>query len=161
MFIAGNAGSRLRSLIIMRNWLALWCSMGFAAPAVTKWPGLLTIDTEKDFSTHPKLGASWEGFAMETTVRSLGLNTQELFFWGTHSGAELDLFWQAKGKNWGAEFKYGDAPKLTKSMQSALKDLKLAHLWVVYPGDKKYSITSKITVVPLKTIQFSQRKILV
>src|SRR3989338_4700524 len=53
---------------------------------------LLTIDKEKDLQTHPKLGASWEGFALEAVIRSLGLNTQETFFWGTHAGAELDLF---------------------------------------------------------------------
>ena len=122
---------------------------------------LLTIDKEKDLQTHPKLGASWEGFALETVIRSLGLNTQETFFWGTHAGAELDLFWQAKGKNWGVEFKYGDAPKVTKSMQSALEDLKLVHLWVVYPGEKIYPLAAKVTALPLKAIKFSQSKALV
>lgn len=121
---------------------------------------LLTIDKENDLRTHPKAGASWEGFALETVTRSLGLNAQEVFFWGTHAGAELDLFWQAKGKNWGVEFKYGDAPKLTKSMQSALGDLQLAHLWVVYPGEKVYPLAAEVTAVPLKAIQLSQSKIL-
>lgn len=110
---------------------------------------LLTIEKEKDLLTHPKVGASWEGFALEETVRNLRLNNQEVFFWRTHSGAEVDLFWQAKGKNWGAEFKYGDAPKLTKSMQSATKDLKLSHLWVIYPGKEKYPLSKNVTVVPL------------
>jgi len=76
------------------------------------------------------------------------LNRQEVFFWGTHGGAELDLFWQAKGKNWGVEFKYGDAPKLTKSMQSAVSDLNLSHLWVIYPGEKIYPLTPKVTATP-------------
>ena len=115
---------------------------------------LLTIDTEKDLWTHPKVGASWEGFALEEVIRSLRLNNHETFFWGTHSGAELDLFWQAKGKNWGAEFKYGDAPKLTKSMQSAVTDLKLSHLWVIYPGEKMYPLAPKVTVAPLRAIGF-------
>ncbi len=119
---------------------------------------LLTIDKEKDLETHPKVGASWEGFALEMVIRSLGLNAQEVFFWGTHAGAELDLFWQAKGRNWGVEFKYGDAPKLTKSMQSALGDLQLAHLWVVYPGEKVYPLAAQVTVVPLKVIKLSQSK---
>ena len=121
---------------------------------------LLTID-EKDLQTHPKLGPSWEGFALEMVVRSVGLNAQEAFFWGTHAGAELDLFWQAKGKNWGVEFKYSDAPQLTKSMQSALSDLQLAHLWVIYPGEKIYPLAAKVTAVPLKAIKFGQNKILV
>ncbi len=110
---------------------------------------LLTIEKEKDLWTHPKIGASWEGFALEEVIRNLGLNSQEVFFWGTHSGAELDLFWRAKGKNWGVEFKYGDAPKLTKSMQSAVSDLNLSHLWVIYPGEKRYPLMPKITATPL------------
>lgn len=121
---------------------------------------LLTIDQEKDLQTHPKVGASWEGFALETVIRSLGLNAQEVFFWGTHAGAELDLFWQAKGRNWGVEFKYGDAPKLTKSMQSALVDLQLARLWVVYPGEKVYPLAAEVTAVPLKAIKLNQNKTL-
>ena len=73
----------------------------------------------------------------------------------------MDLLWQAKGKNWGAEFKYGDAPKLTKSMQSASGDLQLAHLWVIYPGEKIYPVAAKVTAVPLKAIKFSQNKTLI
>ncbi len=109
---------------------------------------LFTIEKEKDLWTHPKVGASWEGFALEEVMRHLGLESREVFFWGTHGGAELDLFWQAKGKNWGVEFKYGDAPKLTKSMQSAVSDLKLSHLWVIYPGEKIYPLTPNVTVTP-------------
>jgi len=109
---------------------------------------LLTLEKDKDLWTHPKIGASWEGFALEEVIRNLGLNPQEVFFWGTHSGAELDLFWRAKGKNWGVEFKYGDAPQLTKSMQSAVSDLNLSHLWVIYPGEKTYSLMPKVTATP-------------
>ena len=119
---------------------------------------LLTIDEGKDLLTHPKLGASWEGFALEEAIRSFELSPQEIFFWGTHSGAELDLFWQAKGKNWGAEFKYGDAPQLTKSMQSALNDLKLRQLWVIYPGEKMYSLAPQITALPWSAMKFIDNK---
>ena len=65
------------------------------------------------------------------------------------SGSELDLFWQAKGKNWGAEFKYADAPKLTRSMKIVIKDLDLSHLWVVYPGKITYRLSENITVLSL------------
>ncbi|MFH1233171.1 MAG: ATP-binding protein [Patescibacteria group bacterium] len=113
---------------------------------------LLNIETMKQLSTHNKLGVSWEGFALECITKSLGKQNQELFFWHTHSGAELDLFWQNKGKNWGIEFKYCDAPIITKSMQIAIKDLNLTHLWVIYPGNKKYLLNKKITVLPLAQI---------
>ena len=45
-----------------------------------------------------------------------------------------------------------DAPKKTLSMQSALEDLGLAHLWVVYPGNRKYRLADKIIVLPLSNI---------
>ncbi|MFH1837893.1 MAG: ATP-binding protein [Candidatus Kuenenbacteria bacterium] len=113
---------------------------------------LSNIETAKQLSVHNKLGASWEGFALECIAKSLGKRDQELFFWRTHTGAELDLFWQSKGKNWGIEFKYCDAPAITKSMQIAIKDLNLAHLWVIYPGNKKYLLDKKITVLSLAHI---------
>jgi uncharacterized protein len=45
-----------------------------------------------------------------------------------------------------------DAPKKSLSMQVALEDLGLAHLWVVYPGRSKYRISEKITVLPISAI---------
>ena len=67
--------------------------------------------------------------------------------------AELDLFWQHKGKNWGVEFKYEDAPRLTRSMQIAITDLQLSKLWVVYPGKKEYLLEKNISVLPLEMIE--------
>jgi len=113
---------------------------------------LLSIETAKQLSVHNKLGASWEGFALECVVKSLGKQDQELFFWHAHAWAELDLFWQSKGKNWGIEFKYCDAPIITKSMRIAIKDLNLAHVWVIYPGNKKYPLDKNITVLPLACV---------
>ena len=113
---------------------------------------LSAIETAKQLTAWPKLGASWEGFALECVCRSLGKQDSELYFWNTHAGAELDLFWQNKGKNWGVEFKYEDAPRLTRSMQTAMEDLQLAKLWVVYPGKKEYPLTNKISVLPLEMI---------
>ncbi len=68
------------------------------------------------------------------------------FFWAPQAGAEVDLFWQRNGKNYAAEFKYGDAPRRTKSMTTALKDLDLEHLWVIYPGQESYGIGENISV---------------
>ncbi len=113
---------------------------------------LLSIQAYEQLITHPKLGSSWEGFALELTCKSIGKRDQEFYFWKTHSGAELDLFWQNQGKNWGIEFKYQDAPKLTKSMQSCMSDLELAHLWIVYPGKQKYKLATNITTLPLTEI---------
>jgi predicted AAA+ superfamily ATPase len=114
---------------------------------------LLSIEDKKQLMQNPKLGASWEGFAMECLLKRSSKANNEFYFWATHTGAEVDLFYQKKGKNWGVEFKYGDAPRLTPSMQSALKDLDLAHLYVVYPGKKSYQLDKKVSVVPLQKIE--------
>ena len=110
---------------------------------------LLAIDSFPQLATHHKLGASWEGFALEATIRAIGRRSEELTFWATHSGAEVDLFWQHAGKNLAVEVKYSDAPRLTPSMKSALLDLELDHLWVLYPGDRRYPLAEKVTVLPL------------
>jgi predicted AAA+ superfamily ATPase len=113
---------------------------------------LLSIEKPEHIHASPKLGASWEGFALDCVCRALGKEDTELFFWHTHSGAELDLFWQSGGKNWGVEFKYEDAPRLTRSMQTVMDDLQLTGLWIVYPGKSSYALAKHIQVLPLSEI---------
>lgn len=115
---------------------------------------LQTISTQAELSTFNRLGASWEGFALENVTKALDKLPQELYFWATHSGAEVDLFWQDKGKNWAIEFKYRDAPRISKSMLSAIESLELEHLWIVYPGKQKYILNNKITVIPLLEVGY-------
>ncbi len=113
---------------------------------------LLLLETKKDILSHPKLGSSWEGFAMEEIIRHLELGEDEAFFWGVHTGAELDLVF-GKGNNlYGVEIKYAQAPTLTTSMRFAMKELLLKHLWVVYPGKEEYPLNRSITVVPLASL---------
>ncbi|NUM56653.1 MAG: ATP-binding protein [Candidatus Hydrogenedentes bacterium] len=113
---------------------------------------LLSIQSDRDLAVHNKLGASWEGFALECAARAIGKRNEELAFWATHSSAEVDLIWQEHGKNWAIEAKYTDAPKLTRSMTSALNDLDLAHLWVLYPGDRAYPIARGVSALPLASM---------
>ena len=108
---------------------------------------LHTIATPVQLESHPKLGASWEGFAMEQAVRLLGV--AHPYFWRTHGGAELDLVWQAEGVLWGMEFKYQDAPRMTGSIRTVMRDLSLRHLWVVYPGPERYRLDDEVTVLPV------------
>jgi predicted AAA+ superfamily ATPase len=114
---------------------------------------LSSIETQKQLQTWPKLGASWEGFALDCVCRMLGKQDNEFYFWNTHAGAELDLFWQNRGKNWGVECKYEDAPRLTRSMQTAINDLQLSKLWIVYPGKQKYQLGKNISVLPLNLLE--------
>lgn len=106
------------------------------------------IQTQSTLHSHPKLGASWEGFALEQMALRLPPG-QQLFFWGTHAGGELDLVWEQSGKLYGCEFKYSDAPRRTHSMTTAMQDLELEHLWVIYPGDREYPLGERITAMPL------------
>ncbi|MCU0847776.1 MAG: ATP-binding protein [Spirochaetes bacterium] len=109
---------------------------------------LLSIQDMDQLLSHGRLGASWEGFALETVCRSIGKRNEEVYFFKTHAGSELDLFWQEGGKNWGVEFKYADAPGMTRSMKSVMDDLALERLWVVYPGKDRYALEERITVIP-------------
>jgi len=108
---------------------------------------LLTIPDMTSLWGHPRLGASWEGFALEQTL--LIVSGHEAYFWSTSAGAELDLLFFSGGKRYGVEFKFSDAPKASKSMHTALADLGLEHLWVVYPGAVQYPLHEKITVLPI------------
>ena len=112
---------------------------------------LTGINSVSEFRMNPKIGASWEGFALEEVIRYCQAGPEECYFWSTYSGAELDLLLIQKNKKRGFEFKYGDAPKITKSMQIAVNDLCLDELIVIYPGDVDYSLSSKIHVKSLKT----------
>lgn len=108
-----------------------------------------------DFSSllhHPRLGASWEGFALEEVTRFYGAAAEECFFWAIHGQAELDLLLVRDGKRMGFECKYCDAPRLTKSMQIALDTLQLDRLYVIYPGSRNYLLSEKVEVVSLYTL---------
>jgi len=113
---------------------------------------LLSLESKKDVLSHPKLGASWEGFAMEETIRRLRIKEDEAFFWGVHTGAELDLVFEKKGNLYGVEIKYSEAPSMTPSMRSCVTELSLKHLWVIYPGKNEYSLSKTITVLPLSKL---------
>jgi predicted AAA+ superfamily ATPase len=108
---------------------------------------LLGIANQRDLELHPKVGASWEGYAVEEVLKSF--RPDEAYYWATHNGAELDLLLFKNGRRIGVECKRADAPTLTPSMRIALADLKLDHLYVLYPGDKPYPLAKNVSVVPL------------
>ena len=108
---------------------------------------LLNLDNATALRLHPHCGASWEGFALEQTLIAHG--GRDAWFYATHGGAELDLLLPRKGRLWGFEIKSADVPSTTKSMHTALKDLNLAHLYVIYPGEYRFRLTDKITALPL------------
>ncbi len=108
---------------------------------------LLGIANRHDLENHPKVGASWEGYAVEEILKAT--QPDEAYFWATHGGAEIDLILFLRGRRIGVELKRSDAPTLTPSMRIALEDLKLDELRVVYPGERRYALTERVEVVPL------------
>lgn len=108
---------------------------------------LLGIPSMDALNSNPRKGASWEGFAIEQILAVYG--EKDAYFWNTQRGAELDLLLFRQGKKWGFEFKCADAPNTSRSMHIAVEDLKLDHLWVVYPGNETYRLSENITVIPL------------
>lgn len=108
---------------------------------------LLGIGDRDALLAHPRCGASWEGFVLESLIQALA--PDESYFWATHTGAELDALFIRDGRRLGVEIKRADAPRLTPSMRHALTDLKLDLLWVVYPGQHAYSLGERIQALPL------------
>ena len=111
---------------------------------------LLGIRTERELLSHPKHGASWEGYAIEETIKLT--EPDAVYFWATHTGAELDLLLFKGGRRYGVEAKRQDAPRMTPSMRSAMTDLRLEHLTVLYPGNRRYALGKRVTVVPLSNL---------
>ena len=113
---------------------------------------LMGIATSRDLLCHARMGASWEGFVAEQILAAK--NPDEAYFWRIHSGAEIDLLLIHRGKRVGIEIKRADAPALTPSMETAVRDLKLDKLYLIYPGERSYPVRPKITVMGFR--QFIQ-----
>lgn len=119
---------------------------------------LLGIRTEKELLLHPRSGASWEGFVIEEAIKAF--DPDDAYFWGAHSGAELDLLLFKDGRRIGVECKRVDAPRLTPSMRTAIHDLELSKLLVIYPGSLSYPLAENIQVVPLAALADENRFVL-
>jgi predicted AAA+ superfamily ATPase len=111
---------------------------------------LLGLYSMKSLYSHPKVGASWEGFVIEQMLMMEPYD--EVFFWATHQGAEIDLILRRGDGLYGVEFKRADTPRLTPSIRIALDDLKLKHVFVIYPGIQRFPLASQVEAVPLQAL---------
>jgi predicted AAA+ superfamily ATPase len=111
---------------------------------------MLGVTAQGDLERHPKFGASWEGFVVETVLALL--RPDGAYFWSTHQGAELDLLLFHRGRRYGIEIKRTDAPVVTTSMRVAFADLKLDALLVVYPGALPFRLAPRITTLPVASL---------
>ena len=111
---------------------------------------LLGIDTEAALLNHPRVGASWEGFAIEQVLATEPHD--EALFWATHQGAEIDLVLRRGGDLYGVECKLADAPRVTPSIRHALADVGLARVAVLYPGAQRFPLADRVEVIPLSVL---------
>jgi len=111
---------------------------------------LLGIKTTAEIPRHPSSGASWEGYVIEEVLRNV--EPDDVYYWATHQGAEIDLVLFKGGRMYGVEIKRQDAPAMTPSMRFALEDLKLERIAVIYPGQRRYELHKKVSVVPFDEI---------
>lgn len=145
----------LSSVFLVRQLTPWFANVGkrqVKAPKVyVRDPGLLHallgLGEKSALEGHPKLGASWEGFALEQVLALTG--ERNVYFWATHAGAELDLLLFSGGRRFGIELKYGDAPRVTRSMRIAIEDLELERLFVVHPGSESFPLDERIEGVSI------------
>ena len=119
---------------------------------------LLGLRSHDEVLVHPRLGASWEGFALEEVLRLYEASDEDAYFWAVHQQIELDLFLMRRGKRHGFEFKYGDAPTMTKSLATARDLLALDALTVVCPGDADYALGDRVRARGLESLIDESRR---
>jgi predicted AAA+ superfamily ATPase len=113
---------------------------------------LLGVRDHADLLGHPKVGASFEGFALAQVVRRLGARPDECFFWATHQGAELDLLVVRGERRLGFEFKHTSTPARTRSMAIARADLRLEGVDVIVPGDGTWPLGEGVRAVGVQDL---------
>ena len=118
---------------------------------------LLNLPSQRDMEGHPKVGASWEGFAIEQVIRLVDAAPEECYFWATHAGAELDLLVLQGGQRLGFEVKLTTAPRLTRSMHIAREDLRLHRLDVVHAGPRSFEMAEGIRALAIGDLEGSLR----
>ncbi|MEI8295673.1 MAG: ATP-binding protein [Alphaproteobacteria bacterium] len=111
---------------------------------------MLNLQNFSALSTSSKVGASWEGFALEEIIRYHNADFQDCFFWATQAGAEVDLLIVQAGHKKAFEFKYTNNPSTTKSMHIAMETLGLDQLTVIIPGNAAYFLNENIRVYGLE-----------
>ena len=144
----------------LQPWFANLRKRQVKAPKIyVRDPGLLHqllgIATERELLTHPRVGASWEGFVIEQVLAVE--SHDEAFFWATHQGAEIDLILRRGDVLYGVECKFADAPRVTPSIRNALIDLGLARVAVLYPGSDRFPLADRVEVVPLAALARGER----
>ena len=113
---------------------------------------LLNLTDLESLLAHPKVGASWEGFALKVVIERLGARPEECFFWAAHTGAEIDLLVARGCVRIGVEIKRTSSPGATRSMHAVLEDLDLDRIDVIHASNATFPLTERIRAMALTQI---------
>jgi hypothetical protein len=111
---------------------------------------LLAIRTHDDLLSHPILGASFEGFAMENILAFA--KNYEPSFYRTSAGAEIDLILRRGRRTLAFELKSSSVPRVSKGFWNALEDISPDEAYVVAPVKESYPLKGDVMVSPLQEI---------
>ena len=108
---------------------------------------LLGLASKEDIVGHPVVGASWDGYVIETLL-SVAPDPAEASFYRSAGGAEIDLVLTLPGRGpWAIEVKRSLDPRPRRGYHSACEDVRPEAKFVVYPGDERYRIADDIEAV--------------
>lgn len=109
---------------------------------------LLDIRSHDDLLSHPIIGASFEGLAIENILAFA--SHYEPSFYRTSAGAEIDLILRRGRQTLAFELKSSTVPRVSKGFWSALDDLSPEKAYVVAPVEESYPLKDGVMVVPLQ-----------
>ena len=113
---------------------------------------LLGVGDQAALLHHPKLGASWEGFATEQIIRTLRAQDGEVYYWSAYGRAEVDLLVLYNGRFIGFEIKFKHKATMSKSLTTAINTLELSQTYIVHPGQGDYALGENIRSCGLEEI---------
>lgn len=114
---------------------------------------LLGIGDMEDLLGHPVAGHSWEGLVIEN-ILTLAPSGSDACFYRSSNGAEIDLVLRIGSRRRHAiEVKRSLAdPRPAKGFYLAADDLGIERRWVIYPGQERFALDAKTTVLPFAEI---------
>lgn len=104
---------------------------------------------------HPVVGASYEGFVLETLIGALPPSVSPHFY-RTSDGSEIDLLLvQGERPIMAIEVKRSTAPAISRGFGLACDDLNVEQRWAVYPGTERFAVRQGTQAVGL--VELAQR----
>lgn len=111
---------------------------------------LLGIEGLTELLGHPVVGASWEGFVVETLLNAAPERSGAGFY-RTAAGAEIDLVLTLPGKagTWAIEIKRGLTARPERGFFNALEDVQPSRAFIVHSGEERWPVSTGIEAIGL------------